>query len=228
MTQTIPAELMAKMKDTSANELNHHGVLGMKWGIRRYQPYPDGYSGDGKYVGPKPGKTVTAKDEKRLKKYNTRIDSGVKEAVREGDKKGLKSLKSVISKSDYKKAYVDMVANGIKDAIDSGNVKKLKTFKKDMAKSDYKVAKNRALFNSAVNELKGKKMTKYAARLTDEDIRNANARIQNLTNINRSIKSIKQDNSVIGSTADIAKKLGVTIGVVVAAKGAYEKLMPKG
>lgn len=47
------------------NELTHHGILGQKWGVRRFQPYPDGYNGPGKMIG------EAAKAVKKATKYTT-------------------------------------------------------------------------------------------------------------------------------------------------------------
>lgn len=55
-----------------SNELEHYGILGMRWGIRRYQPYPKGYKG-GIYLGVKDGSAPLQYKSLLLNRAYTRV-----------------------------------------------------------------------------------------------------------------------------------------------------------
>ena len=69
------------------DELKHYGILGMRWGIRRYQPYPKGKGHKGKFVGKKPSEYKVSGIRGRMaQRKNIKVDKSFKK-WEEGSKK---------------------------------------------------------------------------------------------------------------------------------------------
>ena len=67
---------MAHNETLNNDHLEHHGIIGMKWGVRRFQPYPKGYKGDGKFVD----KKKKAKRPRTILDASRSVEQGIESA----------------------------------------------------------------------------------------------------------------------------------------------------
>lgn len=70
---------MNEMIKEACLELMHHGVQGMHWGVRRYQPYGQGYNADhkGRFIGKSSGEQTGGRYRNKYKKGEA-MDTKVK------------------------------------------------------------------------------------------------------------------------------------------------------
>lgn len=140
----------------ASNELYHHGVIGQKWGIRRYQPYPKGYTGSGKEIGQaaKVKQRVSSSGEKKPRYANNPKAAEILKKY----KKKITDTKSEDDDDSKKEPGVTSYTKGMR-----WGTKKQKVEVSNQLKDLTKIKDKREIGSSFLQNRKEKKAAKEAA-----------------------------------------------------------------
>lgn len=186
-----------------SKELCHHGIIGQKWGIRRFQPYPKGHNSDGKFVGAIKSSIQKAKDRKATRKANWKsFNDAHKQAVEyKSSKKAVEYLDTLIEKqkAKYTKKPKESLKNEItintqiRNALDKNAKEKFKGLEEKLAKGARDYPRSSAI--------------QYASFIGKDDAKNVKKMLSRSFAVNPPslVNSIKHELKKKGLLGDVSK-----------------------
>ena len=112
--------------------LKHHGVMGMKWGVRRHQPYPKGSRNAGKFIDVKKQAPSTKKATGVVDSVKDRVTATVRSKGREISmaraQREIKNLKSEDARKVVSRAQLETTFKRLNETRNVGHAQSKKDY----------------------------------------------------------------------------------------------------